>query len=240
MKITVFNGSPKAEKGNTQVMVEAFADGAKAAGAEVETVFLSHKKFSGCVGCFACWLKTPGKCIFDDDVPEMLEKIKSSGLVIFATPLYVDNVTGLMKNFMDRLIPIAEPHIETDGSGEARHIIKRKLPKIGVISNCGFPEQSHFQVLHLLFSRIARNAGSEVVCEIYRGGGAILKDAPLILKLVVWKYKNLLHKAGREVVEDGKLSEELKARLEKPLIPAAQYIAAANKIFDAALAKNTC
>jgi len=238
MKITIFNGSPKGTKGNTQVMVEAFAGGAKSAGDEVETVFLADKKFSGCLGCFSCWLKTPGKCILDDDMPEILEKLKSSDLIIFATPLYVDNVSGLMKNFMDRFMPLADPHIETDENGEARHVAHSNPPKIGVISNCGFPEQSHFQVLELLFRRLARNMASELVFEIYRGGGAILKDSPLMLKPVVWNYKRLLTQAGREVVVSGRLSEQLKAKLEKPLIPAAQYIAAANKIFDAELAKN--
>ncbi len=238
MKVTVFNGSPRGAKGNTQVMVEAFAEGVKSAGAEVETVFLADKNYKGCTGCFTCWLKTPGKCIFDDDMAELLEKLKSSDLIIFATPLYVDNITGLMKNFMDRFMPLADPHIETDQGGEARHVTKRKPPKIGVISNCGFPEQSQFQVLELLFRRLARNMAGELVCEIYRGGGAILKDAPLMLKPVVWNYKRLLTQAGREVVQNGRLSERLKAKLEKPLIPAAQYIAAANKLFDARLSNN--
>lgn len=238
MKVTIFNGSPKGEKGNTQVMVEAFAEGAKLAGADVETVFLADKNYKGCIGCFTCWLKTPGKCVFDDDMAELLEKLKSSDLIIFATPLYVDNVSGLMKNFMDRFMPLADPHIETDHNGEARHVINDKLPKIGVISNCGFPEQSHFQVLQLLFRRLARNMNSEVVCEIYRGGGAILKDAPFIIKPLIWKYKRLLIQAGKEVVQKGKISEQLSEKLEKPLFSAAQYIAAANKAFDVELAKN--
>jgi putative NADPH-quinone reductase len=237
MKITVFNGSSKAEAGNTQFMVDAFGEGATAAGAEIETVFLVKKNYKGCQGCFHCWMKTPGKCIFDDDVAEMLEKFKESDIVVFATPLYVDNVSGLMKNFMDRLIPIADPHIETDENGEAKHVLNHKLPKLGVISNCGFPEQSHFQVLRLLFPRIARNLSTEVAFEIYRGCGAILGNAPMLLKPLLWKYKKMLSQAGREVVENGGISEGLQKELEKPFIPANQYIAAANKIFDAELAK---
>ncbi len=48
-----------------------------------------------------------------------------------------------------------------------------------MISNCGFPEQSHFQVLGLLTRRMARNYHTEFVGEIYRGAGALLQDEDL-------------------------------------------------------------
>lgn len=240
MKITVFNGSPRAERGNTQAMVEEFCKGAEKAGAEVKTVFLAEKEIKGCTGCIACWLKTPGECIFDDDMRELLDKIKGSDLIVFATPLYVDNVSGLTKNFMDRFMPLLDVHIETDENGEAVHVLNQALPDIAVISSCGYPEQSHFQVLRLLFKRIARNMHNEVVAEIYRGGGAVLTDVnlPFFLKPIIWKYNKLLRQAGREVVEKGRLGDELKEQLEKPLIDAEQYLSSANKFFDSELAKN--
>lgn len=239
MKVTVFNGSPRAERGNTQAMVEEFCRGAEKAGVEVETVFLAKKEIKGCTGCITCWLKTPGKCVFDDDMRELLEKVKSSDLIVFATPLYVDNVSGLMKNFMDRFMPLLNAHLEMDKNGETVHVLNQSSPNIAVISNCGYPEQSHFQVLRLLFKRIARNMHSEVVAEIYRGGGAVLTDVnlPFFLKPIIWKYNRLLRQAGQEVVEKGRLSDELKEQLEKPLVDAKQYTSAANKFFDAELAK---
>ncbi len=237
MKITVFNGSPQAENSNTNVMVEAFLEGARKGGAKTENIFLTHKKIHPCVACYCCWLKTPGKCAIQDDMAELLQKCYASDLVIFATPLYVDNVTGIMKHFMDRTIPAAEPFFEKDVGGECRHKITSKVPKIMVISNCGFPEQSHFQVLKLLFKRIARNMSTELIAEIYRGGGAILSEKSFMLWFPLRHYKSLLRKAGGEVVKHGKISAELQEELGKPIIPEAQYIKSAEMYFKKELAK---
>ena len=233
MKITAFNGSPRAERGNTHIMVESFLDGAREAGAETEYILLARHKINHCLGCFTCWIKTPGKCVHNDDMKDLLPKFYNTDIVVCATPLYVDNVTGLMKDFMDRLVPSLNPHFARDEHGECRHINKSaQVPKLVVLANCGFPEQSHFQVLRLLFKRIARNLGSAVVAEIYRGGGAMLEVKSLVLKPIIWKYKRLLHQAGQEVITRGKLSEETKAELEKPLISDEQYIKGTNEWFN--------
>ncbi len=235
MKITVFNGSPRAEQGNTDVMVQAFLEGAREAGAETEVIYLAHKKIHPCTGCYTCWLRTPGQCAIRDDMTELLPKVRDCDLVVFATPVYVDNVTGIMKNFMDRLIPDADPYFAKDPNGECRHKIHGKTPKMMVISNCGFPEQSHFQVLRLLFRRIARNMSSELVGEIYRGGGAILGDKAILLAPRLRRYKDLLRQAGTEVVLAGKLSAELQQALEKPLVSDEQYIKGATAYFKKVL-----
>ena len=237
MKITVFNSSPRADKSNTNVMVETFLKGAEEAGADTENIFLARQKIRPCLGCFSCWVKTPGKCVIQDDMAELLRKLAGADIVVFATPLYVDNVSGIMKNFMDRFMPLADPHFEKDEQGQYRHVKGiEKAPKIVVISNCGFPEQDHFQVLRLLFRRIARNLHSEVIAEIYRGGGEILQVDHLILKPLIWKYRKLLKKAGREVVEHLQLSEQTMEELEKPIIPHELYINGANKEWDKQLA----
>jgi multimeric flavodoxin WrbA len=238
MKVTIFNGSPRGKKGNTHFMVKEFTKGAEQAGAKVENIFLVKKKIHPCRGCLTCWIKTPGVCVIYDDMAELIQKFVESDIVVFATPVYVDNVTGIMKNFMDRLVAETDPHFEKDEGGECVHIDKsEEPPKLVVISNCGFPEQSHFQVLGLLFKRVARNMRTEVIGEIYRGGGAILQEAPLILRPVINNYKRLLEIAGMEIVGKQRLSDETRQKLEKPLISDEQYIAAANERFDALLAK---
>jgi multimeric flavodoxin WrbA len=244
MKITAFNGSPRGGKGNTHWMTEPFLEGARETGAQTEVVFLAQKNIRHCLGCFSCWTKTPGKCVIEDDMRELLPKITGSDIIVLATPLYVDNVTGLMKNFLDRCVPLADPHFAKDENGECRHVKRiEKVPKLVVLSNCGFPEQSHFQVLKLCFRRLARNMHSEVIGEIYRGGGEILQNGNLLLALSLARYRKLLKTAGGEVVREGRISQRTAEELEKPLIPDDRYIKEANKHWDkvlAELARHSC
>lgn len=231
MKITIFNGSPRAEKGNTHFMVKAFIEGAEKAGAVTNNIFLSKKKINPCMGCFTCWLKTPGICVFKDDMPTLLSEVLTSDIIVFAFPLYVDNVSGQMKIFMDRLMTLADPRITKDENGESRHQKRYDQPSPGVvvISNCGFPEYSHFQVVSLLFKRFARNLHSKVLGEIYRTEGELLCHKRLLLKPVQFKYKKLLIKCGEEIVKNLKLSEKTKKTLQKELVPKDFYVKEANK-----------
>ncbi|MBU2598723.1 MAG: flavodoxin family protein [Actinobacteria bacterium] len=237
MKITVFNGSHRGKNGNTHVMVEEFLYGARDVGAEVENIFLIKKEIKPCLSCFTCWVKTPGKCIIKDDMKDLLSKFMSSDIVVFATPIYVDNITGIMKIFIDRLIPLIDPHYERDEEGECRHTKRfEKYPKFVVISNCGYPEQSHFQVLSLLFKRIARNIHSEVIAEIYRGGGWLYKTS-LISDPLFCKYKELLREAGEEIVKNLKLSKKTISKLKEPIISVDEFIEFANRGCDKLLSR---
>jgi multimeric flavodoxin WrbA len=239
MKIAIFNSSPRTDRGNTHAIATEFMAGACDAGAEVENFFLPRYTIKPCLGCFACWKVTPGICAIKDDMPSLLAKVLESDVVVFATPLYVDNVSGIMKLFMDRLIPLADPHFHKDERGECRHPSRNPehVPKIVAISNSGFPEQSHFQVLRLLFRRVAANFHSEVVGEIYRGAGELFSSKNPFGPLLLRPYRKLLRKAGRELVRTGRISEETTAALEKPLISDSHYIRAANKYFDKELRK---
>jgi hypothetical protein len=66
---------------------------------------------------------------------------------------------------------------------------------------------------------MARNLGWSIMGEVYRAGGALLTSKDENTKPFIEKYKQLLVKAGVEAVENGKISEETSAELEKPLLP---------------------
>jgi hypothetical protein len=76
---------------------------------------------------------------------------------------------------------------------------------------------------------------TEVIGQIYRSGGAILAEHPVMLKPLIYRYKQLVEKAGKQIVEEGAISQELQTFLEKPLLPENVYIEQANRYFDQVL-----
>lgn len=231
MKITVFSGSHKGREGNTLIMVEEFLKGAEEAGAEIENIILIEKNIRYCRGKFECWLRTPGICTIRDDMDDMLPKFMDSDVVVFACPVYFDNVPAIMKNFIDRLAPILLPHFEEDEKGEYRHAKRyEKSPKIVVISNAGLPGKTNFEVESLFFRRLARTFHTELIAEIYRGEGEIFRGkSNIMIKPLLGKYKKVLRYAGKEIVENQRLSEKTIKELEKSIVPASLYIKFGNE-----------
>jgi len=89
--------------------------------------------------------------------------------------------------------------------------------------------------LNILNFWIAEN--NIIIAEIYRGEGELLKVENIFLKPVLNNYRQLLRKAGGEIVNNQILSDETKAELNKPLIPYDQYVKEANKSWDENLRK---
>lgn len=73
MKITILNGSPR-ENGNTEIMAQEFAKGAKENGHEVELINLAGKQIAGCKGCQYCFTHD-GVCSQKDDMAAILENL---------------------------------------------------------------------------------------------------------------------------------------------------------------------
>lgn len=64
-----------------------------------------------CVGCWACWWKTPGLCAIKDDMDSIYKALMQSDFFIFASPLMAGFTSSLLKKMTERLIVLLHPYI---------------------------------------------------------------------------------------------------------------------------------
>jgi len=100
MRITVLIGSPR-KGGNTEMLADAFIEGARMAGAEVTKYSLRGKKIAPCVNCDYC--HSHSSCILADDMTEVYELLQKTDSVVFATPIYFYTMSAQLKALLDRL-----------------------------------------------------------------------------------------------------------------------------------------
>jgi multimeric flavodoxin WrbA len=84
------------------------------AGSDVNTVVLNGDEIRPCLGCFKCWVKTPGLCIMADDCANAIagQEIQSDVLIILSKMCY-GGYSYDIKSFLDRSIPNISPFFET-------------------------------------------------------------------------------------------------------------------------------
>jgi multimeric flavodoxin WrbA/putative sterol carrier protein len=233
MKILAIQASPRPKASNTEILLQEFLKGAQSQGAETETVYLKEKHIHSCVGCYTCWAKTPGVCVLQDDMPELLEKVKDCDIIVYATPLYNYNVTSLLKAFQERLLPLLDPHLIKRGETyrhPPRYEVNRKMV---LISNCGFPEISHFDGLRLVFRHIERSGQVPLIGELLMPAGELLKNKGMRERLQ--GVLQAAYRAGVEVVRDGRVSKETEMEIQKPLIAPDEIAEMANLWWDSHL-----
>jgi multimeric flavodoxin WrbA len=70
---------------------------------EIETIYLGQHNIGPCRGCRACFNKGEEKCPQHDDILSIKAKMKAADGILVASPVYVDDVSGLTKTWIDRL-----------------------------------------------------------------------------------------------------------------------------------------
>lgn len=101
MYVLAINGSHR--KGNTEAMLKRVLDGAASKGARIELINLKDKNVEICKACGGCEIN--GTCSTQDDFPKIFQKVAAADVLILGSPNYFNNVSTLMKNFIDRMNP---------------------------------------------------------------------------------------------------------------------------------------
>lgn len=101
--VVIISSTPRAN-GNSFVLAKEFARGASDASNNVEIINLKDYDLNYCKGCFACF--KIGKCVQNDGMNEIASKLIKADVIVFATPVYFYSVSGQLKVFIDRLVPV--------------------------------------------------------------------------------------------------------------------------------------
>ena len=213
MNVLVINGSPKAGASNTMHITRAFLDGAGWSDAVI--VDAAKAKVSACLGCFACWNKTPGKCVISDDMADILPKIIAADVIVWSFPLYYFSVPGALKNLIDRQLPLNLPFMAAEseiGGHPARYDLSRQ--RHVVISTCGFwkPEGNYDAVTAMFDHFYGAGNYTTILC----GQGELFRIPEL--KHRTDEYMAVARRAGAEYCAGG-ISAGTHAELSKPLFP---------------------
>ena len=110
-----------------------------------------------CVGCNACWLRTPGICSVKDGYEELLKAYLQADAVVFLAGTALNFVDYRMKNVIDRILPLATMHIHIV-KGECRHVPRyRKDLRFGLLYS-GKADEAY---LNRWMDRVMLNLGGE-------------------------------------------------------------------------------
>lgn len=106
-----------------------------------------------CCGCWGCWVKTPGKCIEKDDMPEILRSVINSDTTILLSNIKMGFTTSYTKKVTDKLLPLVHPYFAVV-NGELHHMSRYdKYPKLGLI---------------LVDKNIKAMKGIDIITDIYK------------------------------------------------------------------------
>ena len=152
-KVTILDGT-RADDKNLEPLLAVLKDELRRTGAEVQTFTLREIKLAHCIGCFGCWVETPGLCVEADAGREIVKTVSHSQTVILFTPITFGGYSSELKRMVDRLVPLSLPHF-TLFHGEVHHNPRYPPPRlvgIGVQHVANSEESTIFKAL------VGRNA----------------------------------------------------------------------------------
>lgn len=113
-QVIAFQGSPRMS-GNTATLLQEALKGAESKGAATEMIHICRLKMTGCRGCYSCKKKGAGygKCILQDDMTEIYDKIEKADAVLMGSPVYMCAMTPELKMVLDRMFPYITMTLES-------------------------------------------------------------------------------------------------------------------------------
>ncbi|MBT6837353.1 MAG: flavodoxin family protein [Bacteroidetes bacterium] len=161
MKVVILNGNKEAAAFDEKLLI--WAKQYPENDYEVEIIQLRDLNVKYCTGCWGCWVKTPGQCVFTDDSALVCKAMINADLVVFASPVKMGFVSSLLKKSMDKMIPLVHPYIEIV-NGENHHQKRyEKYPELAVLLETDKnTDDEDIEIITNIFKRLALNFKSDL------------------------------------------------------------------------------
>lgn len=225
MNVLLINGSPKGKNSNSLKLAYSFIEGLKSEYANngkeisIEELHVASMNIDVCKGCFTCWKKTPGICCIKDDMQTVIGKQLKADIILWSFPLYYFNVPGILKNLIDRQLPMSLPFMSSreDGYGSGSHDSRYNMEgkRHVLISTCGFysAKGNYDSVLRMFDHFLGKGNYETVFC----GQGELFRVKELSARTE--EYLDAVKVAGAEYAETGMISAKTDAVLRTLLYP---------------------
>lgn len=218
LRVLAVNGSPRMKKGLTQLLLDAFLQGITEACAHVETFHTSRLNIKPCAcGKLYCWNDMPGECCVQDDMQTLYPKLKTSDILILATPVYIP-LPGDMQHFINRLCPLLDPTLQVRG-GRTRARMREgvHISKIVLVATSGWWEIENMDTVLRIVRELAEDASVEFAGALLRPhssamriAGKITPDGQSVLSAA--------HTAGSDLIRSGAMNPETLSAVSHPLV----------------------
>jgi multimeric flavodoxin WrbA len=241
MKILAINGSYRGERGHTQHLIERLFAGARQGGAQCESVTLAKLKINRCTGCDTCQKNArpiPGDangpdyeiaCVHRDrdDAQMVFDKMAEADLILYATPVYVFNISVLLKTLFDRFYGLGcASGLRVTRGGLLFHHVNHKVmskPFVALIV-CDNLENDTPATLVRYFKTFAKFLEAPMVGMLVRNGGLLAgygNDPEAQKRLpALSKVYEAYHQAGYELAIRGRISRATQNKANQEIVPA--------------------
>ena len=99
--VLILSASPR-KGGNSDTLCDQFRKGAEEAGNRVDKIRLAELSIDYCSACYVC--KKLGHCVKQDDMEQIIAKIRNADVIVLATPVYFYTMCAQMKTMIDRTL----------------------------------------------------------------------------------------------------------------------------------------
>lgn len=233
MNVLAINASPSGDLENTSMILTAFLDGMREAGADVELFDMNEMTINPCRGDLSCQIANPGICIQTDDMGGLIERYSATDVLVLASPVWWEGLTGPMKIFLDRLSPVKEPFFEisdTCSHQPPRYEFIRRRRVVLVSGSIRWEHDTFDPVLVHIRALVTSMSclSAEYAGALLRPHGCAMKP-PFVTEKPVREILDAARDAGWDLIRVGSISQQKLDRVSQEILSQEDYLRIFNR-----------